>query len=405
MILQDIVIFLLYVGHQSHTPAFWLRALGAGVCVALCTLFITFTISLLRVLLVSRQLVSLSDKSQTVIGKPLFFPFTFNHLRFTPAKDRFSNRFLLLGTPVGLRCRIGNILAVDDKSLDLDCPPGEGLTWNRILSHLSCWFSSDSKRYLHRGSHELDLREKLDEFLISQNQDPTHWPYAYHLGVPKFLGWARGIVTWWYLYDSSRELDAMIIEINNSYDEKRNVLFKLNRVSDAPTHPLQLPTYLDPLHQVQSFPSNPQSTFYKGIFTKRIFASSFEQMDIQVTTRFMDPLHPESWRLNAPFSNMTTLGDAGEVRMTTRMTCAEKPIDPTELTTWELLGFLCRWTLPGVFTTLSIVSTALRIRFTGLMRMMSKPPVRTGSIGRHVTGSELFYLTHLISLHTRPPSN
>ncbi|PYI00079.1 hypothetical protein BO71DRAFT_393709 [Aspergillus ellipticus CBS 707.79] len=387
--------------------------MGAGVCLALLTPILIFLIFLVQALFSTRQLVSLSDKDQTVIGKPLFFPVTFNHMRFIPKKDRFSNRFLLMGVPVGLRCRIGNAVAIDDKSLDLHRPPGEKLTRNRIFSHLSCWFSFDSIRYLHRGSHDLDLREKLDQFLISENQDPSKWPYAYLLAVPQFLGWSRAVVTWWYLYSEARELDAMILEINNSYDEKRNVFLKVNRVSE-PQSPqsTELPatsTYLDSRCKVQSLLSNPQSTFYKGIWTKRIFASPFEKVNGQVTNRFMDPLQPESWKFNAPFSNMTTLGESGEVKMATRMTCAETPLDPTQMTTLQLVKFLLRWTLPGTLTTIFIIATAIRIRFTGLMKMMRKPPVRSGSVGRHPTKTELdlepffrSYLTHCVETHPDP---
>lgn len=173
MIVQDIALLLLYLGHKSHIPSLWIKSVGVAVGLPIFTILIVLTIFLLRVLLRARQLVVLSDEPQTVIGKPLLFPMIFNHKRFVPVKDQFSNRFLAVGVPVGLRCRIGNLLAVDDTTLDLHCPPGQGWSWKRALSHLSCWFSFDSERYLHRGSHELDLREKLDGFLRSEVWCPS----------------------------------------------------------------------------------------------------------------------------------------------------------------------------------------------------------------------------------------
>lgn len=134
----------------------------------------SFLIMLARTLFTSRELISLSNKDQTVLGKPLLFPVKFKHIRLSPVKDKFNNRFLLIGVPVGLRCRIGNLLAVDDKSLDVSPPPGDTalFSWTRMFSHWSCWFSFDSARFLHRGDHGVDLREKLDNFLKSQVQKP-----------------------------------------------------------------------------------------------------------------------------------------------------------------------------------------------------------------------------------------
>lgn len=129
-----------------------------------------FLMMVFRTLFTSRELISLSDKDQTVLGKPLLFPVKFKHIRLSPVKDKFNNRFLLIGVPVGLRCRIGNLLAVDDNSIDVSPPPGDTalFSWTRVFSHWSCWFSFDSARFLHRGDHGVDLREKLDNFLKSQ---------------------------------------------------------------------------------------------------------------------------------------------------------------------------------------------------------------------------------------------
>lgn len=168
-LVKDAALLLLYLGHQAQIPSFWIKVVGGAVCLGILFEIVALVTLLVRALFVTRQLISLSDKSQTVLGKPLLFPVKFNHTRFTPVKDRFSNRFLVVGVPVGLRCRIGNLLAVDDRSLDVSPPPDDTrLTWSRIVSHFSCWFSFDSVRFLHRGDHGLDLREKLDEFLRSQ---------------------------------------------------------------------------------------------------------------------------------------------------------------------------------------------------------------------------------------------
>ncbi|OKL59688.1 hypothetical protein UA08_05019 [Talaromyces atroroseus] len=362
MTLTDLVLAILYVGHHSANPALWTKAVSGGAILLLSAIVASLLLMLARAVFAPRKLVSLNDDRQTVLGKPLLFPVRFRHIRLSPVKDRFNNRFLLVGVPVGLRCRIGNLLAIDDKSLDVSPPPGStiGFSWNRMFSHLRCWFSFDSARFLHRGDHGVDLREKLDSFLLSQNEDPTQWPYAYLLGVPQFMGWSRSVVSWWYLYTKDRELDALILEINNSYWEKRNILLRVKPTSNKLNMPEStgLPEYVDHRQLVQSLPTATKAKFYGGDWHKYIFASPFEKVDGVVSQRMMDPLRPSSWAPDATFSNMTTLEETGEVRMATRLTCDGFPIDPTQMSYLDVVRVALQWTLPGVLTTPEIIYKA-----------------------------------------------
>ncbi|KAJ6006373.1 hypothetical protein N7451_004317 [Penicillium sp. IBT 35674x] len=159
------------------------------------------------------------------------------------------------------------------------------------ILHFSCWFTFDSARFLHRGDHGGSLRGKLDKFLQPQNEDPTQRPYAYLLSVPQSLGWSRSVVSWWYLYNKDRELDAVILEINNSYWEKRNVFLRVNLTSEELlSHPeaLNLIEYLDDRQLVQFLRLAPRANFYRGIWSKDIFASPFEKVDVLVSNRMMD---------------------------------------------------------------------------------------------------------------------
>ncbi|KAL4876225.1 hypothetical protein BJY04DRAFT_223309 [Aspergillus karnatakaensis] len=409
MVFTDSLLLILYLGHTSSL-SLWPAALHTFITFPILLTVLSIVFLLLRSLVAPRPLVSLSTPQQ-VLSKPLLIPVNFNHTRLSPIKDKFANNFLLLGVPVGISCRVGNLLAIDDPSVqDVSPPPGGGDVgfWRRARAHLRCWFSVDAVRLLHRGEYGIGLRGKLDSFLRDQNEDPTQWPHAYLLTVPKFLGFSRNVVSWWYLYNANLELDALILEINNSYFEKRNIFLRL-KPSDSspepqtsfPTHPEA--TYLDPANLITSLPSTSKSKFYSGTWHKTVFASPFEKVDGLVSQRMMDPLHPSSWSSNASFSNMTTLNETGVVRMVTRLTCAGPPIDPTTISTWDLLLFLVKWSVPGVFTTFEIISKALKIKFSGKMKMHKKPPVRTGSVGREITSLELkmesffrSYLTHAV---------
>ncbi|KAL2849675.1 hypothetical protein BJX68DRAFT_255383 [Aspergillus pseudodeflectus] len=387
----DVVLFLLYLGHQAQVPAFWTRAFLGGAGLLFLLTVLSLMVMLARAVLTSRQLVSLSDKPLGVIGKPLLFPVNFMHTRLSPVKDKFSNRFLIVGVPVGLRCRIGNLVAIDDSSLDVSPAPGdEKWFWKRIWSHLCCWWTIDAAKLLHRGDHGVNLRKKLDNFLMSQNEDPAQWPYAYMMSVPQFMGWYRNVVSWWYLYNEQRELDALILEINNSYEEKRNILIRVRPTSDKLSALPSSPNaeFIDDRQLVQSLPSETRARFYGGEWYKYIFASPFEKVDGVVSQRMMDPLKRSAWTSKASFSNMTTLDETGQVRMATRLVCDGPPIDPMQMSNWDVIKLVFRMTLPGMLTTAEIVIKALRIRFSGAMQMNKKTPVRSGSVGRHITKME-----------------
>ncbi|KAJ6006374.1 hypothetical protein N7451_004318 [Penicillium sp. IBT 35674x] len=86
---------------------------------------------------------------------------------------------------------------------------------------------------------------------------------------------------------------------------------------------------------------------------------------------------------------MTTMEESGEVRMATRLTCDGPPIDPTKMTSLDVARFVFQWTISEMLTTPEIIIKALKIKFKGMMKMNSKPPVRSGSVGPPV---ELTYL-------------
>lgn len=199
-------------------------------------------------------------------------------------------------------------------------------------------------------------------------------------------------MSWWYLYNEDRELDALILEINNSYWEKRNILLRIKPTSDKLRQPesLEAAKYIDMRQSVRSLPTATKAKFYGGEWHKYVFASPFEKVDGLVSQRMMDPLNPGAWTSDATFSNMTTLEESGEVRMATRLTCDGSPIDPTMMSWLDVIKLVLQWTLPGIMTTPEIIFKALKIRFLGQMKMNSKPPVRSGSVGRPIRKLEMY---------------
>lgn len=87
--------------------------------------------SLMIAAFLRRRLISLnSDIKRDFIGKPLLFPARLTHTRRFPETERYNYwyDYFLIGIPVGLRGRVGNLLSIDSL-------PATGTTLGKMLVH------------------------------------------------------------------------------------------------------------------------------------------------------------------------------------------------------------------------------------------------------------------------------
>ena len=178
------------------------------------------------------------------------------------------------------------------------------------------------------------------------------------------------------------------MEVNNSFDEKRNVLFKVShRDGDEPT--VDPTKWASDSAQTKSLPPSPQAVVYSGSWEKKIFASPFEKVQGSISARFMDPLNKDVGKRGPPLSTTTSLGVDGQRRMSTQLSCLGPPTDPENLGFIQLVRIMLFWTLPSILTTPRIIFQAMKLHhFLGSMKMMEKPVVRPGSEPRPASQSE-----------------
>ena len=121
-------------------------------------------------------------------------------------------------------------------------------------SKKSGWFHVDPADYLSRGDGHLGLRGKLDAYLISQQMISAVYPYAYLVTAPRFCGYSFNPVSFWYLYSERKELTAMILEVNNTFDERRVYILErpepADEITDMDKNAMQPQTSQGPSSQV-----------------------------------------------------------------------------------------------------------------------------------------------------------
>ncbi|THC87877.1 hypothetical protein EYZ11_012680 [Aspergillus tanneri] len=334
--------------------------------------------------------------SDTSFWQPLLFPARLSHARRFPEIERYNYwyDYFLVGIPVGLRGRIGNLLSIDNL-------PAWERRWEK------CWFTIDPAYYLDRGSGDRCLEEKLHIFLKSVGENPREFPYAYLVSVPRFLCFQKSAISYWYLYSANHELAAMIMEINNSFYEKRNIFFRLTgddlSVDDPPRPATEItasPRHTNERMSIRFLSSASKSKHYKGSWEKLVFGSPFETLGSLMTAKFVDPLLGPSLQ-----SNLSSNSPEGQVRVTSRLASWGEPVDPLSSTGWSIARFISRWTHVGALSAPRIVKEALRIRLRGNLQYLQRPEVREGSNPRKETEveriSELFFREYLSQLASR----
>ncbi|KAJ5109097.1 hypothetical protein N7456_005772 [Penicillium angulare] len=335
-----------------------------------------------------------AEKERSLLGRPLLFPSQLTHARFFPDKYHYGIDYFLVGIPVGLRGRVGTLMSIDSDGSDSNSPISN--SYLKRLSRKFFWFSFDTSQYLHRGDGHLTLTHKLEHFLKEQGEDIRDYPYAYLIGIPQFWWWTKSPISYWYLYSPSKELSAIIMEINNSYGEKKNAFTRLIKEENSSFDTAKSSQALSAIpgrghrgtQSVRFMSSAPTTKYYKGSWAKDIYASPFEKVEGWFNLRFMDPLDPSPEKGGPLHSNMTLMSTDGKPKVSSRLFSTSQPLDPLTVSSWELTIFLLKWSFVIPASIGRIVVEALRIRFRGKMPYLNKPDVKKNNIPRNASKPE-----------------
>ncbi|CAI7668200.1 unnamed protein product [Penicillium discolor] len=376
----------------------WIKTIKIFIPFFLLAIGSTLLAWVSMVAFIRRKLVLWSDgdpkDEKTLLGRPQLYPARLTHARFFPEKYHYWINYFLVGVPVGLRGRVGSVVSIESDQHIPVTNPVYALV--KRIFRIPLWFRIDTSWYLHRGDGHLTLAAKLEHFLKERGENPNQYPYAYLISIPQFLWWTKSPISYWYLYSPLKELSGIIMEINNSYGEKKNAFCRLTKEDSSSyekaatcevfSTALGKGPHGDQLIRFTS--SAPTAKYYKGSWEKDIFASPFEKVEGGFALRFMDPLHPEPEKGGPLHSNMTLISIDGKPKISSRLFSVAPPIDPLSLSSWELASFLLSWSFVVPVSIGRIVVEALRIRFRGNLPYLNKPDVKKGNIPRNASETE-----------------
>lgn len=322
----------------------------------------------------------ITEPIETGLLKPLLFPSRTTHTRFFPKKHSFSYSYLLVGIPIGWRGAIGSFLSADQ-------------TNNQVCARQrqKTWLSVNAEDYLQRGSDVDGLKGKLQSFLTSQKEDLGHYSSVYLVTAPRFLGYSFNPASFWYLYDEHKYLKAMIVEVNNTFDERRLYFLKdngpeLNTEAPVIGQPSTVENTLSgaddavpQLHEafkepLRQFSESWSKDFHVSPFNSRKGSYSLSAKDI--------------YRQRKVDSVITLASSKGHPKLVARIFSTGSCLDPSQMSYWNICRFVAAWWWVGFVTFPRILKEAAKLFFHKKLHVWYRPEVLRTSLGRQATNDE-----------------
>ncbi|KAF2718745.1 hypothetical protein K431DRAFT_287344 [Polychaeton citri CBS 116435] len=293
---------------------------------------------------------------------PLLIPSRTTHSRLFPKKHSFGYSYFLVGIPVGLRGRVGSALSVDSES--------------------KAWFDISADDYLIRGISGT-LAEKLHSYLHTQGVTDREYSFAYLVTAPRFAGYSFNPVSFWYLYDNNTKLKFMILEVNNTFDERRMYLLRTDPAST------QLSTEsADPLDDEHD---NTQTrTIFTETWSKDFHVSPFNSRKGSYSLRAVDPLAAVQEGTCPIIDNTIVLRSSKQsAKIVARVFSTGEPSNAAIMAGSSLAKLVASWFWVGFATVPRILWEARALYFGRQLYVWLRPEVDPASIGRNYTDDEL----------------
>lgn len=268
------------------------------------------------------------------------------HARFKPVLHSFRYPVLYIG--VDLDLLTGNHTHVDNFLSTADD------VWRPLSLH-----SNDYLGTRHQGN----IYDKLCAHLKDHEIDPGFLTKAFLVTTPRLFGYSFNPVSFYYMYDDRKQLQVVILEVNNTFGEKH-------------------------IYVLRDF--DEQSNIRKGYtsahtFPRRFHVSPFNDRSGSYQLQCLDPMEDEKW--NKLDMHLTLLEPDGTKKLTAQVNSTKPPI-PTHETLkvlWALLvyGSAVFLTVPRILYQAYIIHYSKKLA----VYIRPEPHEDLSAIGRQVAGS------------------
>lgn len=232
-------------------------------------------------------------------------------------------------------------------------------------------------------------------YCLEQNEKVEDYPDAYLITAPRFLGYSFNPVSFWYLYNGNKELKAMILEVNNTFDERRLYFLKDAEPEDGDSgvkngDPVA-PNDDQNSSQCQTPSAEKLFERFAKSWPKDFHVSPFNSRKGAYSLSANDPFFPHltSRAGTALVNNTITLSSSKQhPKLIARVFSSADSIDPYQIKNRDILKFVEAWWWVGFVTFPRIVREAGKLFFRRKLHVWFRPEVLKDSIGRNETDDE-----------------
>lgn len=204
----------------------------------------------------------------------------------------------------------------------------------------------------------------------NQGIDPADYPHAYLITAARFAGYNFNPVSLWHLYSPDKTLGAVVLEVNNTFDERRPYIL----VRDVTDEPGQT--------------AHDQRLRIRGSRVKDFHVSPFNSRDGYYSVLTSDPLGPGMDGYRGIEVTITLNSAQGQPKLIARLRSDGPAVDPAFLGPLSKLRFVARWFWVGFATLPRIFWQAAVLLYRRKLSMWNKPEPLVGTLGRHATSVE-----------------
>jgi DUF1365 family protein len=196
------------------------------------------------------------------------------------------------------------------------------------------------------------------------------------------LGYAFNPVSFWYIYDSEHQLQKMIVEVNNTFGEKRMYLLDGSNVMPG-TPPL---TNLD--RTGAELPLGAKSRF-TDIWVKDFHISPFNSRKGSYVLKALNPFPYVTYTSPAIDNTITLISSQDYAKLVARLNSTGEALDPDRLSVFDSIRFMLDWWWVGLVVFPRIFKEGFTLFVKQKLRVWLRPEVLATCVGRAPTSTEL----------------
>lgn len=237
----------------------------------------------------------------------------------------------------------------------------------------------------------------------------------YLITAPRILGYSFNPASFWYLYDETKTLDAVVCEVNNTFDERRIYLVSRDHNKTLPAQKFQSGSSgSPPLTRAEDagcmkHEETPAPLKIRNSWEKDFHVSPFNSRKGKYSIIAADPLGEGLQGFRHLDTTITLASSKNHAKLVARLSSVGAPLEPENMSPLAKLKLLVGWGWIGFATYPRIVREAARLWFAHKLHVWYRPEPLAASLGRRADETELQlegifrqYLRHLTQQSSSP---